>query len=135
MFPFFNLDTCSAMEERKALMKLRERQILLLKRKYKVTRQDQLPKDVEIPPVLPKIKFLPKQLISNMFDGLKLIIEQVDRMFDTYGPTVDLEIVIGKWTQDYVEGFFGIARGMKGQYDTLSIADLFSTLRFMQNKG
>ena len=108
-----------------------------LKKDYKVSRIDQLPKDV-VPPKPDVVRFINMTLYQNVVDGLELVVQQVDRLFETYSkshPDVTLEIIVGKWTQDYIEGFFGIARGRKGPHNAVNMNDLRFCLVSMQQKG
>ena len=121
-------------------MDFREFIIDRLKDAFFVTRQTDLPQEVkhEVPDLPAKITFLTKHMYRALIDSIDLIIRQVDRLFNTYNnshPHIKLCIIIGKWTQDYIEGFFGITRGSKGQHDAVNFRDLFSTLKFMQHSG
>jgi len=120
-------------------MKAREKFINSLKKQHKVTTQAELKElNVFIPDVLPFVTCLTKRLFDNVLNGMKLVLAQVNRMFDTYEqshPELTLAVVIGKWTQDYIEGFFGVTRGQRGQHDAVTIVDLFSNLKFQQHTG
>ena len=111
--------------------------IARLKDAFNVSAMKNLPKKVrkeEIPDLPPKIVFLSKRQYSDVVNGLHLVQQQVDRLFASYDHNA-LGISVGKWTQDYIEGFFGIARSAKGQHDAVNLQDLFSTLKFMQHTG
>ena len=131
-FFFYSLEIIRALS-----MEFRQNTINRLKDAFSVTAIKNLPKkvqDEEVPELPPLIAFFNKRMFKDIINGLILVREQVDRLFETYDHQ-HLEIIIGKWTQDYIEGFFGICRGSKGQHDGVNLQDLFSTLKFMQHSG
>jgi len=119
-------------------MKERDRQIRALKKLFstkerKITKIEQLP--MAMVPLLPlKVTFITQQLFTDVVQGLELVIGEVERLFGTYSE-VSLSVIIGKWTSDFIEHFFGATRGRKGQHDAITLRDLFSTLKFQQHSG
>ena len=118
----------------------REAIIKDFKQRMGVTRQDQLPEGLrnKIPQSPPAVIYMMPEITRDVIEGLKLITDQVDRIFREYKNTPhapQLHIVLGKWGTDYIEGFFGSARGRKAHHNGMTIADLLTNLKFLQHTG
>ena len=124
---------------RKLKMTARKKVINQLKKTYGSKMANFPPEGAAlIPEIAPTVVFNTEQTLTDVISGLELVVKQVDRLFDTYAGTKfesSLCIIPGKWTQDYVEGFFGTARGRKAHHTSITILDLFNNLRFLQSTG
>lgn len=105
-----------------------------------VTRQDLLSQELreQIPDSPPAVVYMTPELIRDVIEGLQLIVEQVDRIFREYKNTPHfkfLHMVLGKWGTDYIEGFFGSARGRKAHHDGITMVDLLNNLKYLQHTG
>jgi len=77
--------------------------------------------------------FLGKELIDDIHHHIDTLINIVDGLFETYGNVNYLvKLILGRWSQDYIEHLFGAARASMGTHDGITLLSLLRCLSMWQ---